>query len=169
MEKIIELAKKLHALAIRGVGGEKENAVRLLERLLKEHKLTEADIVGEEINYHPFKVKKEDFRLFCQVARSVILNADIYSSRKSRLLTYLECTAAEAIEIEAKFQFFKHHYEQEVDVFYRAFVQTNNIFHPDAAGRDYDDLSEEERAELKRIARMGTGIKTGHFNKQLEK
>ncbi len=48
MSKIITLAKKLHALAERGVGGEKINAEYKLKELCQKHNISLDDLESEE-------------------------------------------------------------------------------------------------------------------------
>ena len=47
MEKI-EIIQKLKALSDRGVAGEKENATKLLKKLMKKYRITEEDLQEEE-------------------------------------------------------------------------------------------------------------------------
>ena len=71
MSKQIELAKKLKVLADRGVGGEKDNAEKMLSDFVKKHNLTIEQIEGEAINEYFFKVDKEDIRLWRQIVANV--------------------------------------------------------------------------------------------------
>ena len=48
---------KLLALAERGVGGEKVNAQRMLEKLMKRHGIEMSDLAGEKIETRWFRFK----------------------------------------------------------------------------------------------------------------
>ena len=58
MSKNIDLAKKLKALADRGVDGEKTNAEAMLNSLMKKHNITIEEIEGEELLDFFFKIEK---------------------------------------------------------------------------------------------------------------
>lgn len=69
--KHIELGKKLKALSEQGIGGEKTNAEKMLNSLLKKHNISIEDIEGEKVDYYYFKIKKDDVRLWSQIVKSV--------------------------------------------------------------------------------------------------
>lgn len=173
-DKIIELAKKLHALAERGVDGEKEAAAKMLDRMMKKHKLTMEMLIGSDVKEHKFKVLATDKKFFIQIVASIMgRNADLYSyvneKGKYRNLT-LNCTAADAVLVEAKFAFFKKAYEKEQAVFYRAFIQQNRLYtKPDDndEGEDDEPLTPEQKAELYRMAQMMQGMDRHIFTKQI--
>ena len=58
--KKIEMIKKVKALANRGVGGEKEDAAKLLEKLMKKYGIEEADISEDIV----FRISGVVFVLF---------------------------------------------------------------------------------------------------------
>ena len=58
MSKNIELAKKLKALADKGIGGEKSNAEAMLNNLMKKHNITIEEIEGEKLMDFFFKIEK---------------------------------------------------------------------------------------------------------------
>ena len=60
MSKYIELAKKLKALADRGIGGEKINAEKMLNALMKKHKISIEDIEGEKQEDCNLKEKQQN-------------------------------------------------------------------------------------------------------------
>lgn len=64
--KILDKAKKLKALADRGVGGEKENAYRMLGLYMKKHNITENELKFHRNNEDTFKglTKEEIYQQF---------------------------------------------------------------------------------------------------------
>ena len=56
-EQIINLAKKLKALADRGIGGEQTNALDMLERFMRKHSLTFDDLSEENREQRRFRFK----------------------------------------------------------------------------------------------------------------
>lgn len=107
MSQYLNLAKKIHALAKEGADGEKVNAEVLLNKLLKKHGLTMADLEDETIKLHSFKVPKEDHKLFHQISALVLgKDYEILWNRSKPTALYINCTKSVAIEIESKFEFY---------------------------------------------------------------
>jgi DNA polymerase III delta prime subunit len=90
MSKHIELAKKLKVLSKRGIGGEKENAERMLSEIMTKYGLSDEDIEGEKLNEYYFNIEKSDNKFWCQVVRHVnrtiqILKKSYQNTRKAIL------------------------------------------------------------------------------------
>jgi len=179
--KIFQLAKKLKALADRGVGGEKENATQMLLSLCKKHNIDISLLDGEQKKEHEFWLNDDKFerKFFAQVASSVIgdCNVILYKykmgKRKPGMRRHaISCTDAEFVEIMAKFDFFFKHYQNEVLIYYKAFVQKNKLYmkRDDNEKEDNGDreLSASDRAELWSIANMMNGMERKIFTKQIE-
>ncbi len=64
--EILDKAKKLEALAKRGIGGEKENAFRMLGLYMKKHNITENELKFHRQNEETFKglTKEEIYKQF---------------------------------------------------------------------------------------------------------
>ena len=175
MNKIIELAKKLKALADGGIGGEKENAAAMLDRLMKQHDITIDTISDVEKKDYIFNVEKEKEKFLIQIIASVIGNNfdhwTYISDRRKKIKRHrIICTPAEAIEIQAKFDFFWKAWESELEIFYGAFVQKNRLFSKPSGKMDEEEreLSLEERQRLRKMMNMMEGIEEHHFLKQLK-
>ena len=81
-EKVQAKLRKLQALAERGVGGEKETAKRMLEKLLARHGLTLDDLADERRDTRWFPAPtKFDVRLAAQIMAKVCNtdNPGVYS------------------------------------------------------------------------------------------
>ncbi len=168
MSKYLELAKKLKALAERGIGGEKTNAERMLKDLMRKHGFTIEDIEGEEIDFHELKgVSPEKRKMFYQVGYHVcgqkFKSMDV---RRHRKTLFIKCTKAQAIEIEAKLNFFFKLYTEEMEVFYHAFIQRNNIFSEDS--KSDRPKTDEEKEFARRVVEMSGSIKKGNYSKLLQ-
>ena len=57
-EKYIILAKKLKALADKGIDGERVNAQKMLDTLMRKHNLTITDIEGEKTDDYFFSLNQ---------------------------------------------------------------------------------------------------------------
>ena len=134
MDKI-ELLNKIKALADNGVGGEKQNATKLLADLMQKYNIDENELQTEVLHNFEFKFSgvyaKE---LAHQVLYSIIGNLDnskgffiavTYGGKKKNIV---RCTNAEFIEFQAKYKFYKYHFLKDLDIFYDAFVEKNDIY-----------------------------------------
>lgn len=150
-----ELLKKLKALAEHGVGGEKENAQKLLEKFMRKYNISEDDIDDDRIIKYSKKVKNDyEKQLLVQTVYKVT-NGDAYSfryiatGRKIKNLVGYECTAAQNIEIEFLFDFYKRLFYKEIDLLLNAFIQKHDIF-----GTPPEDSSSPDEMDLERISRL---------------
>lgn len=127
-EQLLQKVKKIQALAERGDRGEKESAAALLERLMKQHGISETELEEDRRELAWFRYKTPlEHRLLNQVIFAVTGRAasgcvGAYTGR-TRKKSGIECTAAERLEIEFSFEFYKAALEKELDRFYIAFIQ----------------------------------------------
>lgn len=168
--KILELVKKIKALADRGVGGEKENAQATLARLMEKYNLSETDIENEKKIRCEFRYKNEiEERLIWQIIGSVTLSKGYSAPTDTRRKVFWKnLTASEKIEIELKWSIYKKLWSEELEVFYHAFVVQNNIFNPSIAPKQDLPETPEERAKLRRIYEMAESVKKAEIHKQLK-
>jgi hypothetical protein len=176
MEKIIALAKKLNELAKKGIGGEKTNAEEMLTKFLKKHNLTLSDVEGEKIEHHWFKLdKRKDEQLFCQITHSVNRDIKIYGEFPAKDVKrlqmegnyFIDCTLAEFIEIDAKFNIYSKLYKEELNTFYHAFCTANDLLVRPKEQINASELNMDDFQKLVRIRKMAANIKTHQYKKQL--
>jgi len=123
---------KLLALARRGEGGEKDNAQRFLESMLKKHGMTLADL--DEDDHAPdwmcFPIKTaQDRRLLVQVAGMVLKsNSFITRQYRGKKNVWLKVTKAQFLEIELHYRAFSRDLKKALDLAYLAFISRNDIF-----------------------------------------
>jgi hypothetical protein len=148
-DRVIQRIRAVQALAERGVAGEQENAAAMFERLLKRYELTETDIAAQERRLAWFSCKTElEKRLLIQIIYSVTGDAPSggVSSKSGRKVKKMgiECTAAERMEIEISFEFFSRALNEELERFYHAFINKNDIF----PSPEIVKIHPEKKAEL---------------------
>ena len=128
------LLKKVRALAEHGVGGEAENAEKLLARMMKKYGISEEELdeetrVRHDFTYHGGEEKKILRQVVYKVtggyAYELVYTA---SGRKVRTQLGADCTPAEKVEIEYLFDFYKRLWEKEKDAFLAAYIQKHRIF-----------------------------------------
>lgn len=110
-EKITEKLKKIKALAERGVGGEKETAMKIYEDLKARYELEDEEIMQDEVTIHWFGYANElEEELLKWVFYKVTGDKDCYAYQgkyKRRKKRGCECTEIEAAEIILLFSFYR--------------------------------------------------------------
>lgn len=174
MSNKAELLKKIKALADRGVDGERESAQTLLARLMEQYGISETELEEErrETAWFPYSQETER-RLLNQIIYMVTGAGGFgcvgtYSGRKRKKMG-TECTAAERLEIEANYAFFRAAMEEELEIFYSAFACKNNLFPSEdkAKPRDIEELSPEEKARYMKVGLMAEGRSGTHYGRPL--
>ena len=117
-----------------------------------------------------FNVKPEQRKFFIQVVASVVgVDFDTYSrlnyGKKIKNVVGVELKPAEIAEIEMKFSLYWRAYQEEHDIFYKAFIQTNKLY--SKGSKPQEDLTPEEEEVLMRTWAMAQALKKHEFRKQL--
>ncbi len=162
-----ELILKIKALADKGIEGEKENAQKILNSLLKKYNITVESLETEELHWCKFDVTKVERRLLDQIAYSVTADFDLSIVNG---ITYLELTKAQEVEVRFKFSFYNNLYKKELELFYHAFIHKNDIYNKDPKNTvDPNEFTEEEKERRRRVKEMSKGIERGQLLRQLNK
>lgn len=151
-----ERLKKLYALALRGVGGEKEQAQAILDKLLKKYAMTLDDLDNEAIQEYDLEYHgKEQDRILMQTVYKVTDEKGAFShlqynhsGRACRTRLRVSCTAAQKAEIEFLFAFYVRLWEKEKEALLQAFFQKHRIFGNLKEGESGMELSPEELLKL---------------------
>lgn len=167
-EKTIARMKKLQALAERGVGGEKETAQRMLDKMLKENGITTLeDLEEEKSEYTLFSYNgKHEIKLLKQCMYKVLGASgelECYKPYGRRQKVGIYCTPTQKVEIELEFEFYRNVFYEELKTFMNAFIQAQKIFPPDAPESD-GDLTEEDM----KVLFMAQGIDPKHRCEMIE-
>lgn len=166
-ESILKLAKKLKALADRGVGGEKSNAEIMLLKLLEKHNISENELSQNLVSQHYFNVRLDQSFLFHQVAYMVLGHTSYWKTKRKPTRIGLDCTSYQFIEITACFNFYWKEYEKDLKVFRSAFIQKNEILHDAIESANIDELTEEKIDHMLAVRSMMDSIKKRTPSKML--
>ena len=170
MSKYLDLAKKIKALADRGIGGEKVNAQLLLDKIMKEHNITIEQLEGVVIGNYYIKVKVEDRQLFSQIVATILgSESGVWQTRYKPKYRMVKTTSYNAIQINAKFKFYLLAFNNELKAFKSAFIMANNLYPEDGAIQDEDNLTEEEKEASFKAFKMSEGMTKHVFLKQLKR
>jgi hypothetical protein len=173
MEKYIELAKKLAALAEKGIGGERVNAQVMLEKIMQKHGLSIEDIEGEAQKEYFFT--DVDQRLWHQIVGRVNPEIHCYGKIPAKYVKrvklpgnyFIRCTASEYVQIEGMYAIYKRLYDEELNIFYHAFCTANDLLVRPKTPIGIDDLEAKELEKLLRVRKMSREIKTEQYRRAL--
>jgi len=161
---------KLLALARRGEGGERDNAQRFLESMLKKHGMTLADLDEDcqEAEWKCFPIKTaQDRRLLVQVAGMVLKSNSLdLRQQRGKKNVWIEVTKAQHLEIELHYRAFNRDLKKVQEQAFIAFISRNDIF---SGVRDDDHAPPKySAADLAAIAAMMEGMSRTAVHRPLE-
>lgn len=175
-DQIIAKLMKLLALARNGVGGEKENAASVLEKLLAKHCLTIEDLddaAEERTTYWFTPTGKSERVLLAQCVTATVAgwNGDIWSNKAERGAQGYDLTHAEHMQVSLMFDVhrraLKKHIEKQRKLALLSYIHTNGLY----SAKDEDQptkpssLSEED---IKQIISMVRGMKPTPVHRAIE-
>ena len=173
---------KIKALADSGVGGERDNAQRILDELMQRFGITEEDLASESEDLHFFTIsdpstKSYDWKLLSQLAmlinpdfKIMPINREIRKMLRfhpgSRLCNIvMTCTRAQFVELTAKYTIYRKGWEENLETFFYAFLQRNGLL----AKANPNNKPTRQQIELaERAQRMQHGITQTEYYQQIE-
>ena len=170
-EQIKKKMRKLLELARKGVGGEKDNAQSVLNKLLAKHELTLDDLDPEFAPVEIFEFSFDDkieLDLLFQVIFSVI-QTDSVMHRKQRSNSkklIVKITKAEYLEIRLAFDLYREAFKKEQKRLYLAFIHKNNLVE-ESENDNESKPSELSKEDVAAIIAMMNAIKTTNIYKPL--
>lgn len=171
--------KRLKALAERGIGGEKENAQRLLDKLCEKYGILPREVEGSDerkLRWFRFRKGAQFRKLLGQcIFKTVGKGRPTYKHTHSRIRELgTECTAAEGIEIELDYDFYADALKEEMTRLVEMFIQKNDLFPPncdvakDSCMTEADMLLYRGIKKKSRVLLLDTGGKEGLMTYDLE-
>ena len=155
--KIPEKLLHVYQLALDGVGGEKENAEQLLQKLLQKYNITLEDLErSEKPSSHVFEVhSRYERKLMVQIAYKVLQKRPQfyhvrtgYSNRISPTKYSLTCTEAQFIEIQFLLDFYIETWKKEVESLMGAFIQKHELYATLDGDVEPTKMSEEDYIKM---------------------
>lgn len=175
IERIKEKLRKLLELTRQGVGGEKNNAQSVLDKLLKKHSITLEDLDPEcaPVEPYEFSFKNEVERdLLHQVIYSVLQVSSVFvrDQHANSKKVCIKVTKAQKLEIDLAFEVYRIAFKKEQQRLFLAFIHKNRLCGP---GLDKDDAEKAPKPSLlskedvEAIITMMNAIKTTRVHKAL--
>lgn len=164
-----EIIQKLKALSERGVAGEKENATKLLEKLMKKYGITETDLKSKETKVVNVELRTDAEKRICsQILYAYFDNAPLYRRFGTKISFWTKLTKAEEIEFKYMLSVYIDSFYKEQEIFVKAFIQKNKIFPKNAPTTNLNELSAEEKAKSIKASLMTQGMEYTVIRKSLE-
>lgn len=129
----IQRARKLKALAERGVAGEAAAAAALYETFVKKWRIAPDELERDPVAVYCFPCTREQFRFAAQVWASIMGGRNHLYLKDGRNFC-MECTESQYVTIRDRFTHYWALYQREREVFYNAFIQANKLYDADASG-----------------------------------
>lgn len=171
-ESILEQIKKVKELAERGIGGEKENAKILLDKLLKKYNISFNEVNNEEKDEYIFNYKTnfdEKILIQCLLKYS---KSDDYLTYKQENKIKIKLTKLEWLDVEASYDFYKNLFSKEIDLLFTAFINKHDIFR-EKNPNDNSKGKELSEQEMESLINMMKGLSNNSFipttRKQIDK
>ncbi len=165
---------KVAVLAERGVGGERQQAKKILAKSLARYGVTLAELRRDDsekiIKKYPVKNKLAK-KLLCQVASCVINSGDIkHRWLKSGKSVEIFLTETQHIEVDAMYSYYLKLLEGDINLLYIAFVNKHDIFCDagrtrSANNRGDDGMDGKSVLDMMNISR---GLGNSSYRKQLK-
>lgn len=167
-DKKRELLQKLYALAERGDRGERAAARHQLDKLLQKYNIDEAELADDIVKEYEFHYSgKRQKALLIQLYAKIATNRECYRYTRGRgknSISICKCTKAEALQIQIEFEFYNQLWEEEVELFFSAFIQKHRIF-DDSPGHSTTEIDDKT---FLRMAAMMRGLQDKSPLKMIE-
>lgn len=157
-----DLIDKLKRLCQSDNHHEAESAKEKLMTIIKKYNIDESILEEDKVERREFIYHNDiEKRLLAQILYAVTGSRNImyYPSRRGKQIKLvMECTYAESVEINIRYEFYKELIYDDLDVFISAFIHKHMIFPINVESTDPDELSEEEIQKLMRMQEMMKGL-----------
>lgn len=159
--KIRERIRKLYKLVEQDVGGEKENAQKILDKLLAKHGITLSEIIDDD-HEEEFVIKFKgvfEKRLLTQIIGKIRNRKTLGYFNKDKL--HFDATKMEYAEILTLFSVYKNALLREFEDLFTAFIHRQDIF---PATKDNEQEKKDDRPktpkERERLRKLASIMST---------
>lgn len=166
-EKIKRRMRKLLALAERGVGGEKDNANRMLKKLMLKHDITADSLISENKKRHWFKHGTyPQKRLLVAIICSVCDTQECL--KRGRFTLGIDCTEYQRAQIELQWSVYKSALKEQIQAMVTAFIWKNEIRSKSGHVMNNEQLSEKDKERQRAASAIYHSIQRTSINPALE-
>lgn len=157
-QRLIAKLQKLLNLAEQGVGGEADNAARMLDRLLSKHGLSIEQLRGQDQKPSavvlPHKGGHDRELLFNILYAVTNANSVAYRRIERRNAIEVDLTPAQHAEVLMSYAVYSPALKEHMEIAYTAFVLRNGIFPDTPSPQDTDDASSDPACDAQLVAML---------------
>lgn len=166
-EKYLILAQKLRNSMLDG----EPNAEIMLHKLMQKHGITEEQLDDAHKKTHYFTPKSDESKLILfQCIAKVVNHDEIYEGGRGKIRNFaLECTKAEAAEINIMYDFFYQKFMEKIEILRTAFLLNNKLiaqFQYEFMQQDGDKKG-KKTDKSRSIKKVMNAIGSDEYQKQL--
>ena len=156
-ESVMAQIRKVRALAMSGVAGERETAAAMLEKLCAKHGISPDALIEEERHLFKFSYKGDREKgILVQVILHVTQRRDVLCI-ESRSSIEFRLTNAEAIDAKACWAHYRKEWVQEFDAFFQGFIHQHKIYGAPPENANPPPISMEELMRIRAMMRAVSG------------
>lgn len=168
-----DLIEKLKRLCQSDNPHEAESAREKLMAIIKKYNIDESILEEDRMERREFIYHNEiERRLLVQILYAVVGSRDVmyYPHRRGKQIKYvMECTYAESVEINVRYEFYKELIYDDLETFIWAFIHKHRIFPVNEENTSsLNELSEEEIQRLIRMQEMMKGLNSKDYVHRIE-
>jgi hypothetical protein len=177
--KVIDLGRKLLALSQRGIGGERENAERMLSSFLSKHSLDLKDIEPEiRIRRIATGVNDDIRQMFINFCASIVGSDVKINKCKGRGYWSVEMNDSEWEDFTERWPTYrkilkreiikkKREQQKELKLLVKAFISKHDMYSKDKEPNDSSLPTQEELEEIMKMLQMREKMEDINFYKKL--
>lgn len=157
MNKLHERMQKILALAKRGVGGEQQNAQRMLDNMLRKYGMRIEDLEGEEVERYYWNCRDKSERQLLLQIHAKVCDGDGSYWRNARQVG-LDLTKSQYVEIDLHYDVLRADLKKAIENTISAFIMANGLYgkaKEDAPDKVY---TEQELKDLEAMFRLSKVI-----------
>ena len=166
--EVMRRLRKLLELATRGVGGERENAERMLAATMRKHGVTMEQLESPTVERYYFATPTAlEGKLFNQVCFKVIgtQNYSLWKREGNGRKTGVDLTHAQRLEVDLIYTMLRKQLRIEQERLYMAFIHKHRVFGTPDPDNKSDPLTHEQWL---RMRQMMQGMDALALHKQIE-
>lgn len=174
-QKLIEKATKLKALLSSDQEGERKSANELLSKFMIKYEITWEDLDDEAERDYQLKYSEDLHKdLLSQICYMHLGSGHCYQTRNIQGeltdIIVVRSKPSTFVEIQLDWEFYWRKFQEELLLFYRAFVEQNRLFPPEDLQDDEDEDDNESMSEeeIRKVHKMMTGVDHYTRNKSID-
>lgn len=169
-----DLIEKLKRLCQSDNPYEAESAREKLMNIIRKYNIDESILEEDKVEIREFYYHNEiEERLLSQIMYAVAVTESRkilhYPHRRGKHITLLiECTYAQFVEINVKYEFYKELIYDDLEIFISAFIHKHRIFPLNSENTESEELTDEQIARILRMQEMMKGLNNKDYVHRIE-